>query len=207
MTMKNYLLWTIGLCCSLACLLLIASPAYACSPSEDALNYTLEDRVNNADMILVGTVVGGEIGNPNNNYEVIRQAEVDVERYLKGEGESQVQIHGFGDGADCLSVISMEQRAIFFVDRDDNGVLQASYLGVNDATMRADIDTIEEIIAITGESNAPYPASLVSQITRLFNMPMTWLVLSSVVLLFLCGGLFIQNRLSKDTRKVKSKRS
>lgn len=206
MTIKPYGIRLIGVLTILGWLLLSHLSVHACSPVQDAFNYTLEDRIDNAEIVLVGTVVGGVVRNSYGDWEILSEAEVSVSQYLKGNGDALVNIQGFGDGADCLSIINMEQDAIFFVDRADDGMLQANYLAVHDATMAVTDEKIDEIIAITGENNAPTAPSIMAQLSRLLNQLMTWVVISGIALLVLCLSMFIQQRRSKNPRKTKPKR-
>ena len=181
------------------------SPVLACSPSEEAMNLTLEDRVANAPMILIGTVVQGFTTSYGNGYEVVREVEVEVESYLRGKGPALVRISGFGDGADCLTPIQIGAHAVFFVDGNPDETLDAVYLGVHDATWNASQENIETITAITGESNAPYPLPLTTQLIRFATQYATWILTLSLLAIVFAFAPMILRRV-RNPRKSKAKR-
>lgn len=184
----------------------IVSPVLACSPSQEAMNLTLEDRVENAPMILIGTAVQGFTTSYGNGYEIIREIEVEVETYLRGEGPAIVRISGFGDGADCLSYARLNERLIFFVEGDPDTGLQANYTGVHDATWGDSQENIDTIIAITGENNAPYPLPLTTQLIRFVMQYAIWIITLSLLAIVFAFAPMILRRI-RQPRKSKAKRN
>src|SRR5687768_8613846 len=76
-----------------------AVQTFACVPKPGASpDYTLEDHIDNAPLVFVGTVVGGTIAR---NW-FLADAEIEVEMYLKGEGLAVVTIVGFGEPGGCF---------------------------------------------------------------------------------------------------------
>lgn len=183
--------------------LALAVPTYACSPTPQAFELTLEDRIENAPIVLVGTVVDGAT---RWGGSTITEAEVEVERYLKGTGISVVSIYGFGDGPDCLSRVRVDGRYIFFAEGDSTDTLQAVYLGVNDAVYSASDENIAQVIAYTGQSLEPEPLPVAVQLQRFARKyAMTGIGIIGVVLLLMIAGLMKRRLIS--TRKPKAKRS
>ncbi len=182
-----------------------ASPVLACSPAEEAMNLTLEDRVHNAPMILVGRVVQGYTTSYG-GYEVNREVDVEVERYLRGTGPALVRISGFGDGADCLTPIQVGAYAVFFVEGNPDETLDAVYLGVHDATWNVNEENIETITAITGENNEPYPLSFTSQLLQFVTQYAIWFIALAILVIVLGFAPFVLHRI-RNPRKSKMKRS
>lgn len=192
---------------SLFCILLTAiSPVAACTPSREAMTLTLEDRIANAPIILQGTVTQGFTTSSGNGYEVIREVEVEVAHYYKGEGATIVHISGFGDGADCLSTIRLGQEAIFYVEGNSATGYQAVYLSAHDAITTVNDRTINDIIAITGEGVAPTPLPLNQQFMRFATRYQTWLLGAAAILLVLLNTFALKKQI-RPIRKEKAKRS
>lgn len=186
---------------------LAETTVHACSPSEEAMSLTLADRVENAPMILVGTVTQEFHTEYGGGYSVTSEVEVEVEQYLKGEGPAIVRIDGFGDGADCRSYIENGMRRVFFVRGNPDMTLDAVYLGVHDATWEATPETLDEITGMTNHSVEPYPLSLTQQVVRALQQHWVVVGLSALILLLCVGsGLLVTNR-HRDPRKSKAKRS
>jgi len=159
-------------------------------------------------MILVGTVIHTYEINYSNNYSFVHEVDVRVEQYLKGEGPAIVRISGFGQGADCLSVIQNDVHAVFFVNGNPDGILNANYTGVHDATWQPTPETISEIVSITNHTVDPYPLPLSAQIARWFSHPLTGMRLAVVVLvLVFVAGIFYMRYHDPRKPKQKAKRS
>jgi|GEM_PF-5182460 len=158
---------------------------------------TLEERVNNAPIILVGQVAGYD---DETGYNFI--AEVQVERYLKGEGTSPVQISGFGYSSMCLTGVSEGSRYIFFVQPDGETLRGIYFQGYAPVMIPSD-ENIDAIVAITGQSTLPaVSADTVSETTdkQTSGFPIAiiiWLYIMAIII-----GL----ELSRAPRKKKAKR-
>lgn len=142
-----------------------AVPTFACSPAPGHYpsDFTFEQRIDNAPLVLVGRVVGGE---GTGRSFTIGIAEVEVETYIKGEGLAVVHIAGFGDGGgDCLNNVRVGERYLFFANGTGD-TLQAEYLTVYDAVYEANTETITAATAYTGQSNAPMPLPFAMQMQR-----------------------------------------
>ncbi|MDQ7025743.1 MAG: hypothetical protein Q9P44_09305 [Anaerolineae bacterium] len=201
--MLNRKLW--GVLFLVAAIMLFSSAltvrTYACSPTPEALEYTLEDRIENAPLVLVGTVLDGTIGWGN----TIVEAEIKVDSYLKGSGMAVVTISGFGDGADCRSRVQMGGRYIFFAEGDSADTLQAVYLGVQDATYSASDERVSRVTAFTGQSLEPQPLPIYVQLQRLAReyATVSMGIVGLAVLLLIAG---LMKRRMILTRKPKAKR-
>lgn len=130
--------------------LFAAIPSFACEPRRDSDEFSLEDYVNNADLIFVGTISGGE-GHDGDSYILI--AEVEVSTYLKGSGDALIEVSGFGYGVDCLSIVHVGDEFIFFVKHASDGSLTAAYLSAHDAVIGLNPEAISQIQALTGQAN------------------------------------------------------
>lgn len=184
---------------------LAIAPSYACEPTPLAFNHSLAELVDNAPIILVGTVTGGSTEQWGNR-AVIVEAEIEVEQYLKGEGPSIVRITGYGAGPDCRSTVETGQRAVFFASGDPDGTLQAQYLGVYDATWEANEASISEITSITNHAVAPYPLPLTAQALRVLNKYSVQVFMG--IFIIFCGlAVFFVSRLPRDKRKRIAKNS
>ncbi len=120
---------------------------------------TVADRVKSADIVLLGTVKN--VINPQDFEET---AVVQVERYFKGSGESQIQILGFGSSAICRSQVSVEDRLVFYVQQQANGSLYAHWLTAGGAIASPTDDLIAEITTVldlppTANINSPLPSA------------------------------------------------
>ena len=196
-SLATYIVTIILLLLSLA----LAIPASACSPAPDQINRTLQERIDNAPLVLVGTVVNGTTSWG----DTIAIAEVEVETYLKSEGLAVVNIAGFGAGPDCLSPVQIGQRYIFFAEGNTGETLNAVYLGVNDAVATADAQNIAEVSAYTGQSNAPIPLPFGMQIQR-WTQKYTPYGIGLLVILGVIAAAFMVKRRMSDGRKPKAKR-
>jgi hypothetical protein len=132
-------------------LFLLARPlpkvAYACTPTSSTnpgpppIQYTIEDRVTAAPLVLEGTVVSTGPGN---------FATVEVHRYFKGDGPALITGMRYGDGALCQSPLFEGGPIIIFANQWDAGEFSASYMsGI--ATVPATEENIRQIIALTGQ--------------------------------------------------------
>jgi hypothetical protein len=140
-----------------------AVPTFACSPAPGHYpsDFTFEQRIDNAPLVLVGRVVGGTT-----QWGAIDVAEVEVETYIKGEGLAVVHIAGFGTGGgDCLNTVRVGARYLFFANGTGD-TLTAEYLTVYDAAYDANAATISSAIAYTGQSNEPTPLPFATQVQR-----------------------------------------
>jgi hypothetical protein len=98
----------------------LATPTFACSPRRIP---SLEERIDTADVVLIGTVVETIISDSG-----FVTAQVEVETYLQGEGSAVVAIDGLVDGDNTMTayicmdnmfnprILVLGYRAIFFVD-------------------------------------------------------------------------------------------
>jgi hypothetical protein len=182
-------------------LLAIAVPTFACEPTRGTSEFTLEDYVNNAEFIFVGTVIDGENEYGDSNILV---AEIVVSTYLKGQGPEVVQVAGFGYGPDCLSTVDVGDERIFFVQRAADGSLMAAYLSAHDAVRGVSPERIADVQAITGQSNPPQSLSVDAQIRRF--LARYWLATGGTVLIVLALSGAIWSSRRRPSRKAKMKR-
>lgn len=178
------------------------SPVSACEPiPSDTVMPTLEDHANYANWILVGTVIGGT-----ENGGVITEAEIEVERYLKGEGSAIIYIDGFGHGTACLATVNLGDTYIFFAEGNLSDTFSASYFDNRRPITVANEENIERVIAVTNQSILPAPLPLTMQIERAIDNTLTWKLLAIVasgIMLVILGIL----KFSSGKRKTKAKRS
>lgn len=182
-----------------------SSPVSACTPPTRPPDYvpsTIEDHVNDAGLVLIGTVVGGM----ENGYE-ITEAEIEVERYLKGEGSAIVTIQRFGHTAGCLARVSIGDTFIFFADgNNSDDTLTANYFDFRRPFVTVNEENVERVIAVTNQSTAPNPLPITVQIERAIENPLSWkllaILLSGIMLTILAGF-----KLRGGNRKTKAKRS
>lgn len=173
----------------------------ACSPitpQPDTIAPTLEDHTNNANWIMIGTVIGGieELG-------VITEAEIEIERYLKGEGEAIIHIQGFGHGTACLTSVEVGDTYIFFANGNISNTFNAFYYENRRPIARATADNIEQIFAVTNHSVAPSTMPIIMQVERAFKSGLAWnLLLIALGFTMLAWGVFDYSR-SKPKKKVK----
>jgi hypothetical protein len=179
----------------------MSSPAAACSPAQDASDFSLNDYVANAELVFVGRILDGE--NPYGD-DVIMRAEVEVETYLKGEGSALVDISGFGYGADCLSVVHAGARYIFFANPSGDGSLQAVYMSAHDAVMNPNAPNIAAISLITNQSNEPEALPTEQQISRFLNKNGQGILGLSLAIAGLLGTAILLKRKPSGKAKLKN---
>jgi hypothetical protein len=138
----------------LVCLVLIfgfsGGSVFACTQDPNAAQPSLEELVETAHIILVGTVLDNpvyeDMGRP-----VIVQATIEVEAYLKGEGAAEVVISDFGSSSLCQPEILEGRRASFFVfERPEGLSIWRIY--------NAEAADIEAIRAVTNQFLVPQGA-------------------------------------------------
>lgn len=182
------------------------SPALACSPSLDSPQPTREDLIESAPMILIGTAVEGITSSYGVGYEVITEADIEVESYLRGEGPTLVHISGFGVGADCRSPARLNERAIFFVSGNPAIGLRLASFGAYGTVWDDSPENIETITAITGENNVAYPLPLTTQFIRFVIQYATWIITLTLLAIVFAFAPMILRRI-RHPRKPKVKRS
>jgi hypothetical protein len=178
-----------------------AVPTFACSPAPGHYpsDFTFEERIDYAPLVLVGHVVGGTT-----EWGFLTTAEVEVETYIKGEGLAVVNIAGFGGGGgDCLSNVQVGGRYLFFADGTGDN-LNAVYLTVYDAVYEASTDTITTATNYTGQSNKPIPLPFAMQVQRFAGKYAPYGVGLLPLLAAVGGAAFIMKR--RNGRKPKAKR-
>ena len=144
----------------LVCLQLATTlPVSACSGVVHQVQVPPQEHVDDASLVLVGTVTDSSGDDP-----YTMEYTIQVESYLKGGGPDVVVITGYGTGmVDCQSDIAVGERWIFYLDGDPKSdeVLQASYVQVQDATLGASDGNITFNSKLTGQNpTAPYSTPL-----------------------------------------------
>lgn len=193
----------LGLSIIVIAMMMFVSPVFACSPAEGAFDYTLAEQIDEADFVLIGTVIGGHVRNAGSEYVTIETAQVEVTQYLKGNGNASMEIRGFGDGADCNSMVQIDGEYIFFVDEMEDGRYRASYMAVHDATLSPSEGNIEEIVAITGGSSDPQPDSLMTQLANQLGLLGNSMIMIGIGIMV--GGVFAVQQIARSRGKRKSK--
>jgi|GEM_PF-3268344 len=184
---------------------------HACSPATPSpddptpIPYTYGDHAGSVDYVLVGTVIGGE--------EIsgfLVEADIEVEYYLKGQGEGIVTIEGISllNTCDRIWEVLIDREYVFFATRNETtGNLQLQrYLG------RAGIDFAEEHIisdiysegGLAPDAYYPPPGE---QIRRILQNANPWIFISGIVILIVLSAsiFFIVRR--RSPRKSKAKNS
>jgi hypothetical protein len=179
----------------------MSSPAAACSPAQDPSDFSLDDYVANAQIVFVGRILGGE--NPYGD-DVIMTAEVEVETYLKGEGSALVELSGYGYGSDCLSVVHVGGRYIFFANQTGDGKLQAAYMSAHDAVMGATAPNIAAISLITSQSNAPEALPVEQKLIRFFDKHGQGILGLSLAIVGVLGTAILLKRKPSGKAKLKN---
>jgi hypothetical protein len=119
------------------------APVFACTqPPVPPPTPTLNELVDNASLIFLGTVTDGTIGQDG----VINQAVITLELSLKGQSAAQYTVDGFGRSSMCRIEISLGNRAIFFVQVDGTG-----HAFIQTFTAPTE-DMLARIATITGQS-------------------------------------------------------
>lgn len=122
-------------------------PAYACTatsatnPGPPPRQFTIQEQVDLAPIIIEGTVVDTGPGN---------FATIEIHRYFKDSGPAMLTGVRFGDGALCQAPLLPGGPMIIFLSEWSPGDYSAYYFnGV--ATLPATEDTIQQIISSTGQ--------------------------------------------------------
>jgi len=101
---------------------------------------TIADRVNAADIVLVGTVT--DIVNPQGFEET---ANVRVEQYFKGAGTEQIEVMGFGESSTCRRYVEIGDKLLFYIQKQADGSLYAHWLTAGGAAVSPTDELIAEI--------------------------------------------------------------
>lgn len=135
---------------SLIGLLVLHTPnqtAYACTatsstnPGPPPIQYTIEERVAAAPIVLEGTVIAQNRGN---------SAQVEVHRYFKGDGPAIMNGVRYGDGAMCQTPLFPGGPIIIFISEWQPGDYAVYYFnGVG--TLPATEENIQQVINATGQ--------------------------------------------------------
>lgn len=180
-----------------------AVPALACSPTPTPTDYvpppapSLEEMAQSAPIIFQGTILR-EVDLPESG----RHYEVQVSRYLKGQGFNVVIIHGYGYGTDCLPTIYEGMERIFFVR--DYGIHER--IPVYALLVEYNPNQQSRVIAVTGEGIAPLPLPIDIQMSRLAeNGELNWLYMPLSILagFFSLIALWLWRHSRRGKRKVK----
>ncbi len=121
--------------------------AYACTatsatnPGPPPIEFSIEDRVALAPLVLEGTVVA-------RNHDL--SAQVEVHRYFKGDGPAIMNGVRYGDGAMCQSPLFPGGPIIIFISEWRPGDYAVYYFnGVG--TLPATEENIQQVIAAVGQ--------------------------------------------------------
>ncbi|MBI5928513.1 MAG: hypothetical protein HY862_04350 [Chloroflexi bacterium] len=126
--------------------------AYACTQPPGGLpNYTLEDRVGFAPIVLEGRVVEA------NSTVFPLTATIEVDQYFKGGGgPNTLTVSNFGDSSMCLSMVYVGDHIILFASGDPHsGQLTAFYASQFDAVASASPENIQTVIDTVGQPPIP----------------------------------------------------
>ncbi len=122
--------------------------AHACTPPPGGLpDYTLEDRVGFAPIVLEGHVI--EVNS--SLYPVI--ATIEVKQYFKGGGgPSILTVNNFGYSSMCLSMVYEGDNIILFASGDpSSGQLTAFYASQFDAVTPSTPESVQRVIVAVGQ--------------------------------------------------------
>jgi hypothetical protein len=108
-----------------------STAVHACTPPPGGfVPSTVTARTLAAPYVFAGTVITGT-----GSFEFNTSATVQVSLTVKGSSNpAQVRIDGFGIGADCKSIVTVGQSALFFASGDPTATMQANYLEAFSAT-------------------------------------------------------------------------
>ncbi len=120
---------------------------YACTatsatnPGPPPIQYTIEDQVTSAPIVLEGTVIALNSG---------LSAQIEVHRYFKGNGPAIITAMHYGTGSMCQMPLMVGGPVIIFASQWNTGDYAAYYFnGV--ATLPATADNIQQIITAAGQ--------------------------------------------------------
>lgn len=151
------------------------SQAYACTPPPGGHTfYSLEERVNQAPIILQGHVIGDYFDNSTRR----RIAIIEVDAYFKGSGPSIISVGGYGDPQECLSYVP-NGNYILFVSRQRDGGLWANYGSVNDAYVAATDQNRASVIEYTRRQPVPPIAEATPNLITLSQADAQEIIISS----------------------------
>ncbi|WP_110518420.1 hypothetical protein [Herpetosiphon llansteffanensis] len=85
---------------------------------------TTADRVNAAQIVFEGTVIGGQ---QSGSTGPIYTATIEVHQYFKGVDNKIVTVDGFGDGASCRASVKVGDQRFFFIQVGPDGQWHGSY--------------------------------------------------------------------------------
>ncbi|MDY6939556.1 MAG: hypothetical protein SWY16_18135 [Cyanobacteriota bacterium] len=141
----------------------LTQPSLACSPVPGARPAPLEARVEAAPYVFEATVT-------NANDDILT---LEVDRYFKGDGPTEVQIRGFNQTSCDDFIQASDDRYIFFGTGDIDGILSAVYDGAFGSTYKAAEDTIAELLELTAEPDSTMPDIL--DLGQFLSEPSQWL--------------------------------
>ena len=124
--------------------MLLARSSLACSPIPGARPASLEARVEDAPYVLEATV-------ENANEDILT---LNVLRYFKGHGPTQIQIRGFNQTSCDDFIQASGDRYIFFGTGDIDGILSAVYDGAFGSTRAASEETLARLTELTADRKA-----------------------------------------------------
>ncbi len=117
------------------------TPTSATNPGPPPIQYTIQDKVTLAPIVLEGTVIALNSG---------LTAQVEVHRYFKGDGPAIIPVMHYGIGSMCQAPLMLGGPIIIFASQWNTGDYGAYYFnGI--ATAPATEDTIHQIIEAAGQ--------------------------------------------------------
>jgi hypothetical protein len=158
---------------------LVVTPMRACF---DDFPRPIHEYIDDADLVLVGTVTGTSNFLPGDADFTIQ-----IESYFKGAGPDALLVGGFGNGDNCRDRVAVGERWIFFLDGnpESDEILLASYLIGYDAVASPTADALTAITEVTGQpAMPPHP-------TPFGKLLFYWTYTPLFKIGLLIGGIFV----------------
>lgn len=137
------------------------TPTSATNPGPPPIQYTIQDKVTLAPIVLEGTVIVLNSG---------LTAQVEVHRYFKGDGPAIIPVMHYGIGSMCQAPLMLGGPIIIFASQWNTGDYGAYYFN-GLATIPATEDNIQKIIEAAGQQpivpNATFTPTAASNILPL----------------------------------------
>jgi hypothetical protein len=182
------------------------SPVFACTAPADYFDNTLDEQIERVPIIFIGRVSNQWALPDNSDYYSSFQIEVEVSRYLKGDGSAVVVIDDFGGHRTCsdFHVPAMGVEYIFFVN-EYNGVFRPYPHWAQPAFRPVDDAIVSQITGQTNYNATPEPLPLPVQTSRLVQKYDDWILRVGLTIGAIAASSLLIRRVF-GRRKSKAKR-